>query len=53
MCFLENAMEYLSKSEWESFQTCGIGVSTPENLLVEITGVQGTKESHLLSQNIF
>ena len=31
------------------FQTFAIVFSTPENLLVGITGALGTKESHFLS----
>ena len=37
----------------ESFQTFAIVFSTPENLLVGISGALGTKESHYLSKNVF
>ena len=36
--FWENAVEYLINSECESFQTFAIVFSTPENLLVGISG---------------
>ena len=36
-------------SECLSFQTFAIVFSTPENLLVEISGALGTKESQFLS----
>ena len=36
-----------------AFQTFAIVFSTPENSLVAITGALGTKESHLLSKNVF
>ena len=37
----------------ESFQTLAIVFSTPENLLVGISGAVRTKESHYLSKNLF
>ena len=51
--FSENAVEYLRNSECWSFQTFAIVFSTPENLLVEISGALGTKESQFLSKNVF
>ena len=35
------------------FKTCAIVFSTPENLLVGISGAIGTKESHFVSRNVF
>ena len=49
MCW-ENAVGYLRNGDCESFQTFAIVFSTPENLLVGITGALGTKESHFLSK---
>ena len=45
----------VSQKQWmlESFQTFAIVFSTPENLLVEVSGALGTKESHFLSKNVF
>ena len=37
----------------KSFQTFANVFSTPENLLVGISGALGMKESHLLSWNMF
>ena len=37
----------------KSFQTFAIVFSTPENLLVGISGALGMKESHFLSKNVF
>ena len=34
-------------------QAFAIGVSTPENLLEEVTGALGIKESHFLNKNMF
>ena len=52
--FWENAVEYISQTvNAESFQTFAIVFSTPENLLVGISGALGTKESHYLSKNVF
>ena len=51
--FWENAVEYLTNSECESFQTFAIVFSTPENLIVGISGALGTKESHYLSKKVF
>ena len=51
--FWENAVEYLRNSEWYSFQTFNIVFSTPENLLVEISGALGIKENHFLCKNLF
>ena len=42
-------MGFLRNSECLSFQTFTTVVTIQENLLVEITRVLGTKESHLLS----
>ena len=50
--FWENAVEYLRNSEYMSFQTFAIVFSTPESLLVRITGALGTKENHFLSKNV-
>ena len=36
-----------------AFKPLLIVFSTPENLLVEISGALGTKESHFLSWNMF
>ena len=47
--FWENAVEYLRNSECKSFRTFAIVFSTPENLLVQISGALGTKENHFLS----
>ena len=49
----ENAVEYLTNSECENFQTFAIVFSTPENLHVGISEALGTKESHYLSKNVF
>ena len=51
--FLENAVEYLRDSEYYSFQTFAIVFSTPEKLLVGISGAIGMKESHFLSKHVF
>ena len=51
--FSENAVEYLRNSECYSFQTFAILFSTPENLLVEISGALGMKGSHFLSKKVF
>ena len=40
-------------SECWSFQTFAIVFSTPKNLLVEVSGALGMKESHFLSKNVF
>ena len=53
MCFEKNAVEYLRNHENLSFQTFAIVFSTPENLLVGISGALGMKESHFLSKNVF
>ena len=37
----------------ETFRIVIIVFSTPENLLVGITGALGMKESHFLSKNVF
>ena len=37
----------------ETFRTVTIVFSTPENLLVGITGALGMTESHFLSKNMF
>ena len=37
----------------ETFITVTIVLSTPENLLVEISGALEMKESHFLSKNVF
>ena len=44
---------YLRNSECWSFQTFAIVFSTPENLLVRISGAVGTNESHFLIKNVF
>ena len=36
-----------------SLETCAIVIGTPENLLVEISGAVGLKESHFISKDIF
>ena len=36
-----------------AFQTCTIVFSTPENLLVGITGALGKKESQFVRKNVF
>ena len=36
-----------------AFKSFAIVFSTPENLLVGISGVLGMKESHFLSKNVF
>ena len=51
--FWENAVEYLRNSECQRFQTFAIVFSTPEKLLVEISGALWMKESHFLSKNVF
>ena len=51
--FSENAVEYLRNSECKSFQTFAIVLSTPENLLVGISGALGTNKIHFLSKNVF
>ena len=47
--FCKIAGEYLRNSEYKSFQTFAIVFSTPESLLVGISGALGTKENHFLS----
>ena len=47
--FSENAVEYLRNGKYKSFLTFAIVFSTPENLLVEISGALGMKRSHFLS----
>ena len=47
MMFWENSVGYLRNSECYSFQTFAIVFCTPENLLAEISGALGTKESTL------
>ena len=47
--FWENAVEYLRNGECKSFQTFAIVFSTPENLLVEISGAIRIKENQFLS----
>ena len=47
--FWENSVGYLRKTECQSFQTFAIVFSTPENLVVGISGALGMKESHFLS----
>ena len=37
----------------ETFRTVTIVFSTPENLLVKISGAPGMKDSHFLSKNVF
>ena len=37
----------------KAFRTFAIVFSTPENLLVGISGALGTKENHFLSKNVF
>ena len=44
---------YLRNGESDSFQTFVIVFSTPENLLVGISGALGMKESDFLSTNVF
>ena len=44
MYFEKILWEYLTNSECESFQTFAIVFSTPENLLVGISGALGTKK---------
>ena len=51
--FSENVVGYLRNGECQSFQTFTIVFSTPENLLVKISGALGMKESHFLTKNVF
>ena len=51
--FWENAVEYLRNIDCYSFQTFAIVFSTPENLLVGISGALGMKESHFLSKKFW
>ena len=51
--FWENAVKYLRNSECLSFQTFAIVFSSPENLLVGISGALGMTGSHFLSKNVF
>ena len=51
--FQENAVKYLRNGKCKSFQTFAIVFSTPESLLVGISGALGTKENHFLSKNVF
>ena len=53
MYFWENTVGYFRNSECKSFQTFAIVFSTPENLLVGISGDLGTKVSHFLSKNVW
>ena len=52
-CVLGNAVGNLRNSECWSFQTFAIVFSPPKNLLVEVSGALGMKESHFLSKNVF
>ena len=47
--FSENAVEYLRNGKRKSFLMFAIVFSTPENLLVGISGALGMKRSHFLS----
>ena len=51
--FWENAVGYLRGGECYSFQTFAIVFSSPENLLVGISGALEMIESHFLSKNVF
>ena len=51
--FWENAVEYLRNGACQSLQTCTIVFSTPEYLLVGISGALGMKESHFVSKMYF
>ena len=51
--FWENAVEYFRNGECYSFQTFAIVFSTPENLLVGITGALRRQESQFVSRNVF
>ena len=51
--FSENAVEYLRNGECKSFQTFATVFSTPENLLIGISGALGMTECHFLSKNVF
>ena len=51
--FSENAVKDLRNGECKSFQTFTIVFSTPENILVRISGALGMKGSHFLSKNVF
>ena len=51
--FSENAVDYLRNSECKSFQTFAIVFSTPENLVVGISGALGNERNPLSKQNIF
>ena len=54
MCVWENSVGVSQYTgECWSFQTFAIVFSTPENLLVGISGAQGMKERHFLSKNVF
>ena len=53
MCFEEMLWGISEMVNAESFQTFAIVFSTPENLLVGISGALGTKESDFLSTNVF
>ena len=44
---------YLRNGECYSLQTFAIVYSTPDNLLVEISGALGMTESQFLSRNVF
>ena len=50
--FWGNAVGYLRNGECQSFQIFAIVFSTPENLLIGISGALGMKESHFLSKNV-
>ena len=51
--FWENTVDYLKNSECKRFQIFAIVFSTPENLLVQISGTLGMTESHFLIKNVF
>ena len=51
--FSEHAVEYLRNSECYSFQIFATVVSTPENLLIELSGGLGTKVSNFPIKNVF
>ena len=53
MCFEEMLLGISETGKCENVQTFAIVFSTPENLLVGISGVLGVKKSHFLSKNVF
>ena len=51
--FSEHAVEYLRNGKMLELSTFAIVFSTPENVLLGISGALGMKEIHFYSKNVF